>query len=609
MRYSPAVRVKPTQFALITLCLTMLYTLTTPAFAIDKSKYITIDEITTDMDAYCLTVLSGVKIEKFPIKILSVVRGTQPGLDRILVVGTGPEFEHIGPVQGCSGSPVYINGRMAGALSAGWASTKDPLYLVTPIADMLDVGKFKPSPNDQFPDASWTSNIDFSKPIDLTEIAKNISQKQLPNSGQFSNSLFPLMTSFPDSVCQQIAPQLRSVGFTPYSNLAAAAAPMPQIPSDFKYEPGSVLAIPFVSGDITMAGTGTVTEVVGNKVYAFGHHMDGTGPTNLPMSNGYIHTVIAASSGMSRKYSTPGTIKGALRSDESNAVYGEIDKTAPLIPMKITVDRFNDTQIRTYNCNVAVSRSLTAQVVMSSIVGAASMKGAIPPEHFVTYSANIEVDGFEPITFKNVSSGRTVFDMLSETSSAISLLLTNPYEKADIKSMEFDVKIEPRNIRSAIDSIQISNSTVKPGDTLDIYATLKPYMAPKKLQKLSITIPADTPPGQYEIMVAGASEYLKLNRKLAPHKFTASDLPGLVDSLRNIVAVDRGKMYVVMPLKPEGIVINEKPLPYLPSTKALLLTDTKRSVKLLPNNNWIENSIPVDTIVVNSSKIKITVEK
>ena len=107
---------------------------------LDTSRYIGLDEVRTDMEAYCLTVFKGNDIEKFPLKILSIVRNFQPGRDAILVVGTDERFIHAGTVHGCSGSPVYIDGRMAGALAAGWDGSKDPLYLVTPIEDMLRIG-------------------------------------------------------------------------------------------------------------------------------------------------------------------------------------------------------------------------------------------------------------------------------------------------------------------------------------------------------------------------------------------------------------------------------------------------------------------------------------
>ncbi len=589
---------------LLTALITISYILSPAAGAIDKTKYITIDEISTDMDAYCLTVLKGNEIEKFPLKLLSIVRSKQPGQDRILAIGTDPRFIHDGPVQGCSGSPVYIDGRMAGALSAGWSTSKDPLYLITPIADMLDVGKFTPSADHDFPDASWTASVDFSSPLDLNAIYEKINARQTTAANNI-----PLVTSLPQSVCDNLAPQLKAMGLRPLAAPQLLTSPDPQAPEEFEYVPGSVLAIPFITGDIIMAGTGTVTEVVGNKVYGFGHQMDGTGPVNLPMATGYVHTVVASDVGSSFKLATAGQIKGALRSDESAAVYGEIDKVAPMIPLKITVDRFNDTQTRTYNCSIVTHRGYTPQILQSAIAGAAMMKGPVPRENLVTYSAKIDVEGFDPITFSNISSGSSIFQMLSETVSTVSLLLSNPYQIAKINSFEFNVKIEPKNIRSVIESVNISRSTVKPGQSVNIAVILKPYMSRRKMHNISLTIPENTPPGEYEILIASPSEYFKRLRKLQPQNYIAKDLPTIVSSLKNITAVDRTKLYVLMSLPSSGIVIENKPLPSLPPTKALLLGDKKRTVKIMPNFKWIENSIKIDTLLVSRSVMKIKVEK
>ena len=106
----------------------------------DPARYISVDEIKPGMEAYCLTVYKGTEVEKFGLEVLSVVHDFMPGRDAILVRGTDERFIHTGPVAGCSGSPVYINGRLAGAMAMGWQFSKDPLYGVTPIADMLRVG-------------------------------------------------------------------------------------------------------------------------------------------------------------------------------------------------------------------------------------------------------------------------------------------------------------------------------------------------------------------------------------------------------------------------------------------------------------------------------------
>ena len=124
---------------------------------------ISLDEVRPDMDAYCLTVFSGSKVEKFPLKVLSVVRNQRPGQDMILVLGTDERFNQAGAVHGCSGSPVYIDGRLAGALAAGWDGSLDSLYLVRPIKDMLEVGTAQGTKVS----ASTTAAFDFSQPLDL----------------------------------------------------------------------------------------------------------------------------------------------------------------------------------------------------------------------------------------------------------------------------------------------------------------------------------------------------------------------------------------------------------------------------------------------------------
>jgi hypothetical protein len=259
------------------------------AFGLDKDKYISVDEIKRGMDAYCLTVLAGTEPKKYPLKVVSVIHNMQPGQNRILVMGTDEAFKHIGPVQGCSGSPVYIDGRMAGALSAGWAFSTDPLYAVTPIKDMLRVGSVADSKISAV--AANSSIFDFSKPIDLTSASKRVfsslGRSQMA-AGGFTALPCPLVTSFSPEVCQSLAVDLKGTGLVPLAGGGSNSS----ADSD-EYVPGGVLSIPLVSGDIAMAAVGTVTEVVGNKVYGFGHSFLGQGAVDLPMSAGMVHTVVS----------------------------------------------------------------------------------------------------------------------------------------------------------------------------------------------------------------------------------------------------------------------------------------------------------------------------
>lgn len=576
--------------------------------ALDKTKYITVDEIRPDMDAYCLTVLKGTKIEKFEMKVVSVVHNSRPGQDRILVMCLDERFIHAGAIHGCSGSPVYIDGRMAGAMSAGWDASKDPLYLVTPIADMLDVGKYKPSKADLPVDGALMFGFDYSKPLSIDEISRQFEEGCLSLKGRGAGQLLPLTTSFSPEVCEYLAGQLQPFGFVPVSAAGAGGSDLTGS-EDVVFEPGSVLAIPMVSGDISMAGVGTVTEVVGNKVYGFGHSMMGYGPVDLPMASGKVHTVVANILVGSFKLTTPGPIRGAIRADESAAVFGLTDKVANLIPVRIHVDKFNDRKKRTYNCKVLVNRNYTPMMLRSVIAGTGFMKGLLPPEHTVRYSAKIGVKGFEAIEFENVSSGPGLMEFIGEVSGTVGMLMNNPYGKIEIESIDLDMKVLPRNTRAVIDSVKLADSKVKAGETVDVTVVLQSYLSYRKVKRLKLTIPKDTKPGQHDLLIVGGYEYEKLMSKLVPHKFTARDVPSLVSSLKNVLANRRDRLYLVMELPADGITIENSELAFLPGTKALLLKDPKRTMDIKPYNTWIEDGVSTEWITLGKKTIKITVEE
>ena len=564
---------------------------------LDRRRYIGLDEVRTDMDAYCLTVLKGNDIEKFPLKILSIVRNFRPNRDAILVVGTDERFIHAGTIHGCSGSPVYIDGRMAGALAAGWDGSKDPLYLVTPIEDMLKIGTAAGRDGSGAKDV-WRG-IDFSQPIAFADIDQQFHAIE-------QDCKLPVVTSLPQSVCKELAAQFAAMGMTPIATGNTAQADEAAEPVEYK--PGGVLSIPLVSGDISMAPTGTITEVVGNKVYAFGHNFTGIGPTDLPMGGGIVHAVIPGRM-YAAKLTTPGAIKGAIRFDEATGVYGDIDAEAKTIGLRMSVDRYNDPRQRVYNCRLAVDRLRTPMMLQSAIIAAISMHGSLPPEHTLRYKGYVDIAGYGEIAFENISSGRRYGEIASEALSIAGLLLTNPYEQIEIKDLAFDIKITPDNSRAVIRTVNISDSSVKPGETITASVLLQSYLSELSLERIDITIPRDPAPGGYEITIAGGYDYEKFIRKTASYKFMAYDAPTLVKTLGDLLSIKRDRLYIVMALPSAGVVIKRSELPHLPATKALLLSDEKRTIPTKKYEQWVANSMDVGLVVVGSQRIKITVEQ
>jgi hypothetical protein len=574
---------------------------------LDKTRYIGIDEIKPGMKAYCLTIYEGTKIEKFPLEVIDIARNIEPGRNAILVQGTDPRFEHTGPVAGCSGSPVYIEGRLAGALAFGWPFSKDALYGVTPIEEMHRAGEVEPLPQC----SSNFAGLDFTKPIDLGEAADAIGNPKkmstaLPTGAGMLETVVATST-LPSETAAQLEKMGSAMGFVPVSGLGQGD-PDPNLVKNTKFEPGSAIVVPMVDGDIKMAALGTVTDVDGDKIYAFGHSFLGQGSIELPIATGQVSTVVASLM-RSFKFGSALEVKGALIADEATAIVGTTKKQARTIPLSIKIDRFNDSQVRTYKCRLASHEMISPTTLMTTLSAAATMRGPLPPEHSIYYKAKIGIDGLAPIEFENNSTGDEAAGMIKDGVGAIALLMNNPFKRVCISSLDFEAKILPKSILSHIWSVTVSDTTVKAGGTVDITTVVEPYLAAKQTYRQSIKIPENTKPGDYELLVTGADGYGSFLRKAAPERFVAEDLDTLVSAIRSIAEIRRDRLYYVLQMPAGGVTIESEQLRDLPASKAMMLRDDKRTITMQPAMNWIQKDVATDSIVSDAKTVKITVEQ
>ena len=280
-----------------------------------------------------------------------------------------------------------------------------------------------------------------------------------------------------------------------------------------------------------------------------------------------------------------------------------------MIPLVITVDRYNDAEKRVYNCSVAENQLLTPLVLRYVVAGAALMLGSLPPDHTVEYKVVINLEGTTPIVFENVSTGVGLDEMLEECTASVAILLNNPYEKVNIKSIDFDVRIASRNISSRIWSVDLSDSRVKAGQQLDVAVVVESFLAEKKRYQYSFRIPPELAPGKYNLVVCGGSDYLEFLMKTAPYKFTPQNLETLIESINNVLTIGRNKLHCILVLPPGGVALEKAELPDLPATKVLLLKDSKRTLRSQPHPNWLEESLVTGTIIIDEKVLPITVEE
>ncbi len=578
----------------------------------DPAKYISIDEIKPEMDAYCLTEYGTAGIEKFGMEVVDIIHNMNTGRnlvgDVILVKGTDERFIRTGPVAGCSGSPVYIDGRLAGALAFTWTYSTEPLYAATPIEDILRVGRANEVLHSEQSGTQVAFMYDFSAPIDFAEIYRQHSNGPVRSSRSLggANPLpCPLVTSgIPAEVCEQFNTKLEPLGLM----VVAGGSGNVENSENVRLVPGASLFVPLVSGDIQISTFGTVTEVVEDKVYAFGHFLLGHGPIDLPMATGKVHTVVSNTISSFKVASVVETV-GALTTDEADGVIGRIGATAKTIPLTIQIDRYNDSEKRVYNCQLAHHRQLTPRYLELALTGAALYLGSFPPDHMIEYNVAIGVENADLITFENVSTGLGLNEILAEGIGSIMLLMNNPFKKVDIESIKFNIRIAPKNINSGIWSVDLSDTKVKAGENIEIKAIVQSFLAGKNEYKIPMEIPEDLPPGKYELIVCGSKGYEQFLAKAVPYRFVATSMPDLIDALKNALNIPRDRLYCILVLPPSGVALEKAELPDLPATKAMVLQDAKRTLRIQPYQHWMEKSIQTSTVIADKKVIRVTVEQ
>jgi len=568
----------------------------------DPNRYIDINEIRPGMEGYCLTCYEGVEPERFGLRVVSIVPNFEPGRDAILVMGTDERLIRTGPVAGCSGSPVYIQGRLAGALAFGWNLSKDPLYGVTPIRQILEVGNCNSPVMDPIgPVSSW----DFSRPIDLALVGQSVVRPRSSGLARTVPSTL-LVWGMPTSAVEPLASMFNAAGL----DLAiAAGGPMPGQgqPEQVDLSPGAAMMIPLVQGDVRVAVLGTVTAVEADTVYAFGHSLLGYGPVELPIATARIHTVVSNLS-QSFKIGSPIEVVGALKIDDPRGVLGQIGAHAKTIPLEVEVRHFNQPQSRIFRCRLASHKALTPQLVRSVLNGAAQYFGDLPPDHCISYQGRLDIADGLTLGFTNVSTGASLAEVLSEATGTVALLMDNPFGQIQIHGMQFSLKIANQDRTASINSVEVADRRVRPGEQVQVKAVLESYPGVRRQYQFNIRVPRQTDPGQYNLSVCGSYEYLQFLRKAAPQRFVARDGSELIKAIDYLLNIRRDRLYCILELQPSGIAIERYELPDLPSTKALILDTATRTVPIQQMQSWVEASVETDTITEDKETIRIVVE-
>src|SRR6185436_10785503 len=400
MRVSTTVRT-------IRLCLLpLLLAVTAAASAADRMP---LDQVQKGMKGYGLTVFEGSKVEKFDVEILGVLNNIGPGQNLILAKVDSPVVRRTGIIAGMSGSPVFIDGKVIGALAYAWQFSKEPVAGITPIEEMLRIaqriapaGATLAGATPRMSGAELLKAVaDRKLDVAFNALLKDLNATQVSSVSGAKRIALPMsLSSFAPETIARFAPELEGLGFVAVPSGATSSSTAKSAKTSF--EPGDPVGAALLTGDFTVAASGTVTYVDGNRVYAFGHPFLDMGEISFPMATSEVVTVLP-SLASSFKFSNTGPVVGALRQDRAAGIMGVLGESAQMIPVDVTLN--GSGPVQKYHVEVVrqsrLSPLLLAMVTDSVIANAQRAAG----ERTVLLESEIKLKGFAPIKLREGWAG------------------------------------------------------------------------------------------------------------------------------------------------------------------------------------------------------------
>ncbi|MDX2109758.1 MAG: hypothetical protein SFY80_05895 [Verrucomicrobiota bacterium] len=561
-----------------------------------KTETISLDEIHPGMKGEWHSVVSGTKIEKYPLEVLGVSDNfAGPKRSVIICQALDPENLLSGPVAGMSGSPVYIDGKLAGAYAYGFLWPKEQAIIgVTPIDQMIEVldtypmehlNRIRPVPRGFKPVPLNQSSAGDPDPAKQNQASATDNSPVIP--GNLSSVISameavptPLLAGgFSKQTLAAFSNEFAKLGLTPMQAPMGGKSSMENLP----LEPGSAVAGVLMAGDFQMAATGTITYRDGDRLLAFGHPFFQMGPVEMPMAGADVITVVRSVS-RSFKLSNPGKIIGTIYQDRLTGIAGKIGEIPKMA--QFSVETLNEgVPVRTYNAEFFEHPNFSPLLAATSLMESLSQTMEVSEEQTIHLTGAIQAEGMDPITFKDTATGENgAFRVALGFYRSFSELLNNPYGIPKITSVTLHANIV-KGIRAAgLKQVRIENTRFHSGGMMAVAITLERFLEAAVERRIEIPLPAGLAPGtELTVLVCDAAEADRIDG-------LNDQVPGSVADIAARWAKRRptDSLYIKLLEDSSGLHVRGASLPSLPPSIRAQLT--------APGTAHVTNSIEERTL-------------
>jgi hypothetical protein len=554
----------------------------------EDPRFFPLEDLKPGMKGLARTVFAGSEPQEFAVEILGVLPGfPAPKQSAIIARLSGANAEKTGVFAGMSGSPVYIDGRLVGALAFSFPFSKEPICGITPIKQMIDlfengsaVGKTNSSQPRPVTIAQLTGNDwkpSLPKPtVTATSLIAPVSAGSplVPLLGQ---QMMPIATPVVFSGISQeslsvFAPQLIANGLLPVSGAGGSAAITPLARVNEKtLTPGTSISVQLVRGDYSIAASGTVTFRDGDRIYAFGHPFLSLGMADMPMTESSVLTVIPNINN-SNKLAVPGQMVGSISQDRSSGIFGKLGQAPKMIPVKINLRTSRD-RTESYSYEIANDSFLTPLLLNITIFNTIISSERGLGESTITIKGAINIRGQETIQLDNrFSAANSAALAAGSVAGPASSLLGSGFEDVQIEGVTLDIASSDARYAGTLERIAVDRTEVRRGEKIEVQAYVRTDSGKQFVQRIPVEIPDDATPGQLLVFVGDGGA---LQEGSAAKAFVPQDLTQLVRAINKVKKSDR--LYVKLFRITPGAVIGTDELPNLPPSVVATLNSDRNS--------------------------------
>ena len=575
------------------------------------------------MTGYAWTVLAGTEPEAIPVEIIGILKNQWgPNQDIILGKMTG-KATRTNVAGGMSGSPVYIDGKLVGAVALRFSVfSPDAICGITPIELMLEVNDFdKSRPSDaRTPDHSQQrASVDLPPGL----LQQLVAAGNAPNLPGHMQTMTPIETpltfaGFHENTLREFSPLFQQMGMTVAAGGSGSTNrdAKPVTGWQHSLNPGDAFSAVLVGGDMTVSAMCTVTYNDGKNVLGCGHPLFNLGPVDLPMAKSEVLMTLA-SSFQPNKFGNSTEIVGALHQDRHSAIMGQLGATATMVPVNVKVRSFIDGNktptIKELHYSVFVHQKWTPYLMMLTLFNSLNGVNDFSDEATYRLSGNIEIDGAQQLSLSTILSSTegpmpAPMMLAGWWGERFNKLFLNQVHTPKVKSVNAVIDLYPERRVAAIENAWVGNSEVEAGDTLPVKVFLRPYRGERLEREFQVKIPANLPKGEHRLLLSDA-ETLNHIQTAAANTERFIDIPQTVSLLNQERANNRVYLSIIEP-RPT-VYLADKTMPSLPASVMNVMQNGRTSSRHLATSGESaveQGSIPLDQMVTGSYSLKITVK-